>query len=210
MATVFSNDVVEIAVRATLNGKMHVNVWHMFGEEDVNTSDEDTVRDFANNWQDHIVPETAGGYTVNEFAYRSMDPDDSNVGTLTPDVTKPVSGTATNIVAPPNVAYLIHKRTTGRPRGARDGRMFMSGVPENAAGVNGEVAGANVNAWNAALALFLAGVSNAQVGVDRYPVVLQTTPLSRAPGTTPITILSRRITSLVLDPVVATQRDRLR
>ncbi len=217
MATVFSQNVTEIAVDAVCAGRPHVNVWHMFGGEGSATGDQDLVQDFANNWQEHIIPELTIHYVVNAFRWRSLDPDDQNTGTIIPDPAKPVQGPSQLAIAPVNVAFLMHKNTANRPRGARDGRMFISDVAEGRVTDGGLVEPAAAGAWATALNLFFDGISDKGVApgdIDgspvRYPVVLQSTPLSRAPGAQPVTVLSREVTSVTLDPMVATQRDRLR
>jgi hypothetical protein len=214
MAKMRSQNVVQIAVEGTLVGKPHVNVWHLYSDEGQGNSDLDAVQDFANNFQDHIVPEMTNIYNLVGFNWLSLDPDDNNVGTLAPDPAKPVTGAHTGIVSPPNVAVLIHKNTSNRPRGARDGRSFMSGIPENLVGPEGALTAAYKAAWDAALQLFLDGVTDSLGGqlnpIERYPVVLETTPLSRAPGSQEVIVNSRKITQLVVDALAATQRDRLR
>jgi hypothetical protein len=210
MATVFAENIVEIAVVATVGGRPHVNVLHVYGEEDVNVSDEDTVLDVANSWQDRLIPEMTAEYQLVEFRWRSLDPNDNNVGTRSPNLAKPTQGPAQGATFPPNVAFLMHKRTNNRPRGARDGRMYVSGVSEGTVDNLGVVQGITVNAWNTALAAFLTDIDAPQLGVQRYLAVLETTALSRAPGATPVTIDSRQVTAFTLDAKVATQRDRLR
>ncbi len=214
MARMRSQNVLQIAVEAKVSGRIHVNVWHMLADEEPTRSDEDVVRDFANNWQDHMLGNLSQQYVLEAFNWLSLDPDDNNVGTLMPDPAKAVTGLETNITAPPNVALLIHKNTDNRPRGARDGRSYMGGVPENLVGPSGVVDPAFVTEWNAGLQLFLDGISDdASVGgvqSRQHPVVLETTPASRAPGINEVLVNAREITSLTLDPLAATQRDRLR
>jgi hypothetical protein len=212
MAIVFSQDTVEIAVVGLIGFKPHVNVWHMHALEDPTTSDVDAVKDFANNWQDHLIPLMNRQYKLQHFAWRSIDPDDNNTGVLSPDLTKAIQGPDQALCLPFNTAYLIHKRTQNRPRGRRDGRMFLSGVSEGKADDYGEVLDTTQAAWNTALAAFLEGITDVSVtsGKDQYPVVLETTPASRAPGAQPVTVAGRRINRLVMDRTVASQRDRLR
>jgi hypothetical protein len=186
----------------------------MLADEDLGRSDEEVVRDFANNWQDHMLANLSQQYVLEAFNWLSLDPDDNNVGTLQPDPAKAVTGLETNITAPPNVAILIHKNTDNRPRGARDGRSYMGGVPENLVGANGVVDPGFVAEWNAGLQLFLDGISDditIGAGTSRqHPVVLETTPASRAPGINEVLVNAREVTSLTLDGLAATQRDRLR
>lgn len=213
MATVYANNVVEIAVIQTYAGRPAVNVWHMEATEEWwPASITDIVRDFANNWQDHVLSMQTPSTTLERFEYRSLDIGNGDVGTLAPDSGKPTVGSFGSNGAPPNVAYLIKKNTDNRPRGARDGRMFLVGVEETVVDPAGIVDATNLNALQGLIDDFYNGISDTGVFTNdgRFPVVLETTPASRAPGTQPVTVNSRRITSLTVDRMVSTQRDRLR
>lgn len=213
MAIVYSANVIEIAVIQDYAGNRAVNVWHMYHDEEfTGPGNEEIVEDFRNNWQDHVTELQNEEVTVLRFEWRSLDLNDSTVGTVLPDGAKPTTGQVTGEGMSPNVAYLVNKNTTNRPRGARDGRMFLTGVNENVVNNAGVVDPAQRNVWDGYLADFYNGISDSAFGAsgDRYPVVLETTAASRAPGTNPVTIDSRRVTSITLDNLVATQRDRLR
>jgi hypothetical protein len=213
MAVVFAENVIEVAVIGTYAGRPTANVLHIGSEEGVNASDADAVLDFANNWQDHIVPLQTGAYTLLNFEWRSLDPADSNVGTLPPVAGKPINGAAAaSVGAVPSVAYLIRKNTANRPRGRSDGRIYLPGVPEDQVDNAGVLSSAQRNNVVTGIDAFYAGVTDNPIGsdVNRWLVVLETTPLSRAPGTQSVTVGSRRVTSLTVDQKVATQRRRLR
>lgn len=211
MALVFAQNVIEIAVTATFQGRPHVNVWHMESVESSTQNDEEVVRDFANNWQDHMMAQVTNGYSLQAFDWRSLDPDDSNVGSVSPDSAKRLVGAITGNPASINTCFLIKKQTANRPRGKRDGRCYISGVPETAIDGVGAVLGTVVTAWNTELQAFLDGVSDGGIiNPSKWPVVLEAPPESRVPGSTPVTVGKRRITSLVLDPIAGTQRDRMR
>lgn len=212
MATVFAQNVVEIAVRMLSGQKNTVNVWHMHNREGTNAPDVAAVEDFRNNWQDHVMPQMHSQVTLTDFVWRSLDPDDSNVGVVQPDPAKPVQGQRATTAMPPQVCWLVHKNTDNRPRGRRDGLSYLPGVTEADVDGNGLVVAAVKTAWDDALLAFWNGVTDdpAISSVDRELCVLETTPESRLPGTQPVTIGSRKVTSLTLDSVVATQRDRLR
>lgn len=212
MALVYSQNVIEIAVRATISGQPHVNVWHMRQAEGTNVGDGGAAQDFANNWQDHILNFLNNNYVLQDFAWRSLDPDDNNLGVIQPDPVKKTVGVGADDPMPAQVAFLIHKNTANRPRGRRDGRAYIGGVPEGVADGRGTVVAANVTAINGHLLDFWNGVTDDPIAsdVDRELVVLETTPESRAPGTLPVIIGSRRVTSLTCDSLLATQRDRLR
>lgn len=216
MAIVFSDNVIEIAVIQSHAGRPVVNVWHMSHTQELTGGDkESVVRDFANNWQDHILDIQVQELDLIEFQWRSLDPGDSTVGTLSPDPAKSISGQNTAPPASPNVALLVEKRTNNRPRGRSDGRCYLAGVGEGFIDAAGALTPAMVTLANSTLAAFYNGISDSGTVVggwdgDSFPVVLETTAASRAPGTQPVTINSRRVTSLVIDPVAATQRERMR
>lgn len=211
MAKVYAQNVVEIAVRATLQGRPHVNVFHMFNEESSTVSDETIVSDFATNWQEHILDKLHTGYKLISFDWYSMDPDDNNSGSFSPHAALPVAGAVVNSPLPPNVAVLVKKNTANRPRGKRDGRMFLGGQNETTVDEFGNLTPAEVDSWNTVLGAFYNGIEDTSAaGTERYPVVLETTPESRAPGAAPVIIGSRKVSSMTVDPRVSTQRDRLR
>lgn len=97
--------------------------------------------------------------------------------------------------APPNVALLIEKVTGAGGRSGR-GRMFWPGVPEGVVDTGGLIAGASLTQFQNACTAFLAAVQ-----ADGHELIL----LHSTPGPLPIVI-----NALNVDPVVATQRDRLR
>lgn len=216
MATVFSNNVIEIAVIQTYAGAPAVNVWHMYHDQELTGGDkESVVRDFANNWQDHVMGIQDNGVSLLRFDWRSLDVGDGSVGTVTPDPAKRVAGAKTGTGAPPNVALLIHKHTANRPRGRRDGRSYLVGVEGAVVSEAGVLAPAVIASYNGALDAFYNGISDTGTVVggwngDSYPVVLETTPASRAPGSASVTISSRRVNSITVDARVATMRERLR
>lgn len=213
MAIVYSNRIIEIAAVGTVGTKPHVNVWHMWFDSELGTDTKvAVVEDFRNNWQDHVMSFLADSYKIQEFAWRSLDTNDASNGVVQPDGVKRTQGALAEPALPPNVALLIEKNTDNRPRGRRDGRSFLGGYPEGRTGQAGELLAADITTINTALAAFYNGISDTSGSAsgDRYPAVLETTPASRAKGTTAVTIGSRRVTSITVDPVVSTQRDRLR
>lgn len=213
MALVYSSNVIEIAVVHDYASKVAVNVWHMYHDQEIgDIGQENVVEDFRNNWQDHIMPELNEDVEIIRFDWRSLDEVDQGGGTVLPDPGKPLVGGVVGQGSPPQVAWLVHKNTSNRPRGRRDGRAYLPGVNEAEVFSGGGLAPAKVTTFDAALVDFYNGISDtsANWAGDSYPVVLETTPASRAPGTTPVVIDSRRVTSLSLDSVVATQRERNR
>lgn len=211
MAIIYADQVSEMAIRATYAGRPVVNVLHFYNDEGAKT-DEVMARDVLDNWQDHIMGRVVQDYALIDAVWRSLDRNDTNQGTITPDPAKPLSGGIADAGAPPNVAYLVKKITNNRQRGQRDGRMFLAGPPEGGIGADGTVQAQYATDTNAALALFLDGVNDDGFGVGGGSglVVLNTTPASRLPGTNEVDLTYRTVGDLVLDPKVSTQRDRLR
>lgn len=213
MAIVYSENVIEIAVVQDYAGRPAVNVWHMRHDEELASPTlVEVVRDFANNWQDHMTGLQVDGVSVRSFDYRSLDPNDGTVGSLVPDAAKPTTGQISLEGQPPNVALLVTKQTANRPRGRRDGRSFLVGVAETVVNERGIINPPQVTSWQEDVDAFYNGISDTSLdwAGDVYPVVLETTPASREPGDQTVNIGSRRVTSLVVDPLVSSQRDRLR
>lgn len=102
---------------------------------------------------------------------------------------------------PQNSAFLVHKRTSVAGRGGR-GRMYFPGVYESQANNIGQVDPAAVSAFNTSLASFLAAVPGV-TGVINMVVLHDS--LGAFAGAPPAII-----TALDCDPVIATQRRRLR
>lgn len=115
------------------------------------------------------------------------------------------AGTTSETMLPQNSAYLIEKHT-GAPGRRNKGRMFWPAIGEARVDHLGNVAGATVTALQAAMTGLLTNLSGGSSGV--YPntpmVLLHSTPKVGVAG--PPTL----VTSLVVDPVISTQRQRLR
>lgn len=213
MAVVYSPNVVEIALIHSYGGRTAVNVWHM--ERNVEIGDpawEDVVEDFVGNWQDHVLERLSNQVAFIRADWRSLDPGDNTVGTTLPIGGKATNGGQPGPPGPPNLALLVHKNTSNRPRGRRDGRSYLVGVDESTVDQTGTYLNAARVATNTQLQNFYDGISDISTFAwgDQWPVVLETTPASRAPGNTPVVIGARRVTSITVDPLIATQRDRLR
>jgi len=127
---------------------------------------------------------------------------------------------------PPNCAVIIEKRTAlGGRRGV--GRMFVPGIVESEDDQDGRLAVSRITAWNAAFASFLTLLKAAPSGsgaTAEKPVTpylfhgnATTTTRVRSGGTLTVTTTEGaagpppdEITSFSCDPVLGTQRRRLR
>lgn len=211
MAIVYADQVSEMAIEATYAGRPVVNVMHFKNDESIQ-NDAATAKDFLNNWQDHIIPILESAYVLTGARYRSLDRNDLNSGTVPIDGTKPTAGQIAGDALPPNVAMLVHKITTGRQRGQREGRWFLAGLTAEAVDDNGSILASAQGTYQAGLDSFLSGVNDAGFGTSGGSgmVVLNAPAASRVKGTQEVDVTSRTVTKLQLDPLVSTQRDRLR
>jgi hypothetical protein len=124
-------------------------------------------------------------------------PDPPIIGTSTESGT----GTETGTVIPQNSAHLVHKRSSTGGRGGR-GRMYFPGVAEAEVNDIGVIDPAEVTQWNTALADWLAGI-NSLVRVTSMVILHDENGAHAADP-------PRVVTALVHDPVLSTQRRRLR
>lgn len=117
------------------------------------------------------------------------------------DASTTTGGDSEATVIPQNSAYLIHKRTATGGRGGR-GRFYLPGVGETDVDNFGNIAGAKITALNAAVTAWRTAVLAVALVDDL--VLLHNDPGAFAADA------PRSITSLVADPVLSTQRRRLR
>lgn len=139
--------------------------------------------------------------------------------------TPPAGGMADSAM-PPNVAVVAEKRTALAGR-RNTGRMFVPGVPSGDDDSAGRLAASRITGWNTVLAAFLSALGAAASGTGptaQAPVTmvllhgnLTTTTRIRSGDTTTVTTvrgaagaLPTPVTSLTVDPIVGTQRRRLR
>jgi hypothetical protein len=102
---------------------------------------------------------------------------------------------------PQNSSHLVHKRTSVAGRVGR-GRMYLPAVPEIQVGETGILTAVYVSSWNTELATWLADIA-AISQLDGMEL------LHNSPGAG-AALAPFPVTSLTMDPVIATQRRRLR
>lgn len=172
---------------------------------------EDQAQIINANWVQCFAPVLSGSWGMFSTSWVDLDSADGEVGETSEaqeGVTLPVGGGVTGDPLPTNVAYLIRKTTTGGRR-ARHGRWFVAGVPEA-----GQIANApspsTVSALGTALPALLSALNQSGrpplgVGTGLYDsrMVVVHRPAVGTPS-------ASNVGTLILDGLLATQRDRLR
>jgi len=108
--------------------------------------------------------------------------------------TEVIAGTDSATMAPPNVAYLLNKHTNRVGRQGR-GRLYLSGVAEANVGNAGVLTSAIIDDFDAQIAEFLGFLPDIATSM----VLLHSDSSDPDP-----------VTSITVNPLVATQRRRLR
>lgn len=207
-----SDNVTEVAIIGRLtNLRKVVTVWHFKREEE---DPAESARDILNNWQDHILDRTPNNYTVEGARYRDRNVVNGVVGFIAPDPGKDLVGGLSGETMTPNVSRLVHKdiETTV---GERAGRFYWYGVLEANANEDGLYGDTSLGLDQAALDAFFNGLDGSEitegsiqvVHAPRQEVDSEGEPVG-PPESTEATV--DKITGLRMDPVVATQRRRLR
>jgi hypothetical protein len=213
MAILVVDDVLEVTAYGTIGGRAWASVWGMTngaGLLNSGTEIEEVVRDFADNFQDHILLALCSSVSLSGYRYLSLNSSDGQTGLMAPSSGKRTSGANTDAALPPNCAFLVRKQGSGG-RGARSGRAYLPGVPEGVVDNEGNIDAGLIDDTNGHLQAFLDGVSDTgNSGGNRYPVIVHRPPGAREPGPQVVQGSSTRITSLTVDPRLGTQRRRLR
>jgi hypothetical protein len=145
---------------------------------------------FHDTFGDLVMPQLQSGVTLLETRAKYGPQATGPFGLFT----DPRAGGQAGDSAPPNVAYLVEKRTALGGRSGR-GRMYLPGVNEGRVNDNGTIVSASRTAIQTAIDAWFTALDNG--GVAMYI-------LHNASSDATI------VTSLDVDPVAATQRRRLR
>lgn len=169
--------------------------------------------DIIQNWQAHVLPFLTDNYTVDGISWVDLDQEDGSTGNRPPSVGDPTNSGTAQASCPPQVCFLVKKSAIGG-RGKRSGRLYISGVAEVDCNEDGTLRmdpGQSPALLEAGLEVFRENTE--QPGpVDRegIMVVVHLGPRP-APGQPDNRVGTYTpVTSLLLDPMVATQRRRLR
>lgn len=209
--------------RFSVHGRIHdrpwVNVWDVDIDTDTFENRSNAIKDqaqvFLNEYIDELAPLCSAQWIVDSVSWVDLNAADGEVGTrndpLAPRVL-PFAGTNSGESENGSVAFLIVKRIAGA-RGRRNGRSYLAGVSETSATGQGVVA-AFTSAALVRLPAFRDNVNQESTGLpggatysSKIVVVHTTRP---TPDADPVFVAASEVTSLVLDPRLATQRRRLR
>lgn len=161
-----------------------------------------------NEWSDHILPLVSNDYQANSVSWVDLNSSSGSVGarSTTSQETWPQTGAGAGATMPGNVALRVNKNIVAS-RGQRQGRMYLAGAGEgdNTDANPNAVAGAAQTAINDALESFLGNINQSDADPDAY--VSRMVVIHTLDGE--FTNYSE-VNGLVVDPVLGSQRRRLR
>lgn len=163
-------------------------------------------------WVDHIAENVVSSVTLRDVSWVDLDSATGSTGSTTDfvDVDAPQSGTNVGDMLARNTCYLI-KKGGGSQRGARSGRWYVPGINEEEAGeVN--ISAERVTQFNADLLFYLGQITDPvfDPAFSAQPVVVHTRNTGTPSAPNIIYTGKTPITTMTCDPIMATQRRRLR
>lgn len=214
MAALVAPGICRYALHGTYAGRPVVNIIDMkIDTTGTTVSRDDSIFEIAgdilNNWFDEIVNFIiCEDFTFTKVTWLDLNSLDGAVGerSSTSVHTLPLNGALTNPPMPGNVALRVNKNTIGR-RGERQGRMYLCGIAEDltASGGPNMVQPGDIPAINAGLATFLDNITDESVVGQTDTKKMHVVHTKDGVFTS-----SSTVTALVVDPMVASQRRRLR
>lgn len=214
MAVLVVPHVVQVSAYGTVSGRAWASVWHLQNAPawwELGAPVSEVARDFANNWQDHVMTILTNNVILTGFQYLSLDSADGTTGVLAPDAAKRTVGAGTSTPLPPNNCILVRK-SGGTSRGARSGRAYLPGVAEASVDPAGIIAAATVTGIQGAMNSFFDGLDtpSGDASTQRHLAIVHRPPSARIKGPQVVVGTSSRVEALMVDSVIATQRRRLR
>lgn len=156
------------------------------------TTDLDALSDIADGWGTTLLDEVNNSWTYVQFKASIQEGE-----IFSKDEGVAGAGGGSGLV--PNTAYLFRKQTAFAGRGQR-GRLYLPGCDETSVDADGRVTEGKQGGLQTAMNAFLAIMG----GLDVEPTLLHTQPEEGSPlDPTPIN-------AITVQPLVATQRRRLR
>lgn len=162
-------------------------------------------------WQSNIINGNYQGCTYLGAHWIDLDSSTGPTGDIGPSGSDPTSGSVAVTLLPPNSAALIHKHS-GAARGSKQGRLYWPLVAESDVDNQGIFISAARTASDARWGALLSVIN----GYSNPPVVqslaLRTVHVHKPDKTDPSTWTwsSSTVTSLTTDPLLGTQRRRMR
>lgn len=193
-----------------------LNVLHFYADENVPglgrpEAIDQLINDVQTNWQQHMLNPFADNYTYEGVRWTDLHTEEGLTGEEAPLTGMSVEGQSSGAVVPPNVAVLVKKIVEGG-RSVRAGRLYLPPPGEAYAEENGELTVLGRAGYQTELDQFL---DNTQAGggaelVYRYMVTVTWPRLADGSVDPDGVGVPHRVTGLLVDPIVATQRRRLR
>lgn len=194
-------------------GGSHVNVLDAHIDTGLGEARDESCFNFAgiliNQWAADLMPKFNEGLRFLSVSWTDLNDDNGSTGerSSTDTVTLPASGGITTDAHPGSVCFLVRKSIQGR-RGAKSGRMYVSGVSENSTPISSPntLVGSTVTSINTSLAAFLGNVNQTTEG-DAYQARLV---VVHRPASGEVNYGFTNIEALEVDSRLASQRRRLR
>lgn len=195
---------------------MHIDTTGTFSERETSIQDQGGI--LLNQWHTDILPLLSVIYKAQSVSWVDLNNDTGPVGerNTSGGHTWPAAGGFTGSAMPGNVAFLVRK-LIGGVRGAKSGRMYVPGVDESATfSDQNNVTDTTTAAMNVKWASFLDNI-NQDSGLSSYSSYMVVSHIltryppkpSQAVGS-PHTGQGLKVSGLVQDTLLATQRRRLR
>jgi len=208
MAPLVVPGVCRFSVHQSLGGQAVVNIVDMQVDttgSEVGRADAlfEVAGDILNNWDDHLLSLAVNELVAEEVRWLDLDSLTGPTGSRSStdaNVWPKEGGDITASVMPGMVAMRVDKRTTGG-RGTKQGRMYLAGLNEvqTASGVALSWEPATVSGYNAALASFLSGINDQDIGGVPLAVQRQMVVVHGSTST------YSDVESLQVNPLISTQ-----
>jgi hypothetical protein len=216
---IVAGTIVRFSFQADINGRACYNVIDVSLDE-FGTDRETAVRDLADKmtdvWQDNVPTTVGSWYRYHGAHWMDLDALNGITGFKTPNASKPILGQIGGSQHPPNVSVLVKKQSDAR-RNSRNGRMYLAPTLETECDDGGTLTGAAVSRYQTHMDSLKTGISGIGVPLGftvAWRVVHVTghtgDPVPGHPNGYPNAWDSSDVSSLAIDPIVATQRRRLR
>lgn len=213
------NGVARYSIESTLLGKPHVNVMDIKIDTTGSVLSraecvEEQATILRDEWASEVLPLLVDDLVLTGVSWVDIDDTDGSTGSVGVSGVPDTSGDDAGAPLVPNTAALVKKLTTSQ-RGHRNGRMYIGGLNETLVSAAGIIDVTFAGTLQAGLDAFKTdseqdgsgpGGWSSQFVVTHFPPIPDPIPS----GDTTFVGESSVVSALQLDPIVATQRRRLR